>query len=146
MSNICKQFATHGSCSYGKSCKLRHDNPQQKIGDVREPVKVSNPFMTGQASTTLEASVSAFKTEYLQKGCYALTSYASMPGDISPEELRFYGATEMIVAREKQLGVSLHAYKPMAKGAVNPSKVYPGFVPVGVFTVLSDELLTELKW
>ena len=71
-----------------------------------------------------------------------------MTGDISPEELRWHGANtaDAVATRERLLGTSLEAYKPMAQGQVIPSRVYPAFVPRGVFTVLTDEQLKELNW
>ena len=115
----------------------------------QEVVRTSNPF--GQAAAPLaspEASAASFKTEYLNKGAYALTSYAAMSGDVSPYELKWYGqqALDAIVARERVLGVSLHAYKPLAAGAVTRSNLYPNFVPTAEFTVLDDALLAQLKW
>ena len=97
---------------------------------------------------TVEASVEAFKKDYFNHGVYALTSYAGMTGDISPDEFRWYGnqMADAINAREHILGVSLDAYRVRAEGAVAASRIYPGFVPRSAFTVISDELLTELKW
>ena len=139
---VCNNFIK-GQCSYGNNCRFLHQRPIEQT-----VVRASNPFATSNQALTVEASVEAFKKDYLNHGVYALTSYAGMTGDISPEEFRWYGnqMADAIATRERMLGVSLDAYKARAEGSIAASRVYPAFVPRSTFTVISDELLSELKW
>ena len=149
MSQVCKNFAK-GSCSYGQSCKFSHSRPSTLNSMETGPgiVKTNNPFATTTLQPiTVDSSVSSLK-EYIGRGCYALTSFGAVTGDVSPEELRWYGtqAVEAVTTREKVLGIALPGYKPMTQGQVTASRVYPSFVPRDQFTVISEELLKELKW
>jgi hypothetical protein len=149
--STCKNYLK-GTCTFGKHCRNSHSQPQTSatMETGSGVIKTTNPFMTPNTTPqamTLEASVATLK-EYIGKGCYAMSSLGAVTGDVSPEELRWYGsqASEAVTAKEKLLGISLQSYKPMTQGQVTASRVYPNFVPREQFTVLGDELLKELKW